>query len=275
MALHFHKMHGAGNDFVLLDLREQSFDINSNAASGLASRKTGIGCDQVLVLRAPQQPGSIVEFEVWNADGTQAEQCGNGVRCIGLYLDMRGEAPAGVFNIRGPVADIEIECLGDGQVRVDMGVPEFDPEAIPVVAAQKGDWYEIQAGAESLRVGAVSMGNPHALLLVDDIDRVPVAELGPEISGNPAFSRGCNVGFAELIDRETIRLRVFERGSGETLSCGSGACAAVAILRRTETVGHKVLVNQVGGGLIIECPGPRENIMMTGPACHVFEGILK
>ena len=275
MGVRFHKMHGAGNDFVLLDLRDQSFDINPETAAALSNRQTGIGCDQVLVLRKPGLAGSVVEFEVWNADGSRAEQCGNGVRCIGLYLDTRGEAPPGVFGIRGPMATIQVECLRDGQVRVNMGEPGFDPGTIPVTAEQDGVWYDLRIGSRSLRVGAVSMGNPHALLLVDDIHNARVAELGPAISGNPAFPHGCNAGFAEVLDWENISLRVFERGAGETQACGSGACAAVAILHRAETVGHKVLVNQVGGGLIIEWPGKNAPIMMTGPACHVFEGNLK
>jgi diaminopimelate epimerase len=275
MGVKFHKMHGAGNDFVLLDLREQSFTVGPETAAALSNRQTGIGCDQVLVLRKPATGDCIANFEVWNADGSRAEQCGNGVRCIGLYLDSRGEAPPGVFEIRGPVATMEVECLGDGQVRVNMGAPGFDPGAIPIRAERAGEWYEIRIGTQTVRIGAVSMGNPHALLQVDEIFSARVAELGPAIIGHAAFPRGCNAGFVEVLDRENIRLRVFERGAGETLACGSGACAAVAILHRAKTVGHKVLVNQVGGSLIIEWSGSRNPVMMTGPACHVFEGYLK
>ncbi len=273
--MRFHKMHGAGNDFVLLDLRDQAFRVDRHSAVALADRRTGIGCDQLLVLRTPANPGCIVEFEVWNADGSRAEQCGNGVRCIGLYLDMQGEAPTGVFDIRGPVATIQVECLPGDHVRVNMGKPEFDPAAIPVTAARVDGHYELEAEGRSYRVGAVSMGNPHAMLLVDDVSAVAVEETGRAISGHPAFPNGCNVGFAQVMDAETLVLRVFERGAGETRACGSGACAAVAILRKNDTVGHKVLVNQAGGDLIIEWPGKNATLTMTGPACHVFEGILK
>jgi diaminopimelate epimerase len=275
MGVHFHKMHGAGNDFVLLDLRAQSREIDARAAAGLANRQTGIGYDQLLVLRHTSTEGCLLEFEVWNADGSRAEQCGNGVRCIGLYLHMRGEAPPGVFRIRGPATTLALECLPDRQVRVDMGEPEFEAEAIPIDALPSDGWYRLTAGGRPCEVGAVSVGNPHAVLVVDDVGHAPVAELGPEIARHTAFPRGCNVGFAEVVDRRTVRLRVFERGVGETLACGSGACAAVAILRKRETVGRKVLVNQVGGDLIIEWPGNKASLMMTGPACHVFEGILK
>jgi diaminopimelate epimerase len=275
MATVFQKMHGAGNDFVLLDLRDQSFPVDAAAAARLANRRTGVGCDQVLVLRNPADPGCLADFEVWNADGSSAEQCGNGVRCIGLYLDARGEAPKGRFRIGGPVAQIELECLENSQVRVNMGEPEFAAGAVPVEAEKVNGWYRIAVGDEILHIGAVSMGNPHALLRISDIEHAEVQELGPAISGHSAFPNGCNVGFVEVRDPENIDLRVFERGAGETPACGSGACAAVAILRNADITGNEVLVNQVGGQLIIEWSGKRHPLMMTGPASHVFEGILK
>ncbi len=271
----FQKMHGAGNDFVLLDLREQSFAVDTQRASKLADRHKGVGCDQVLVLRKPANPACIVDFEVWNADGSRAEQCGNGVRCIALYLADRGETPPGVFRIGGPLAPVAIECLEGGEVRVDMGEPEFDPAAIPVTAERLDGWYRIESGGQVLQIGAVSMGNPHAVLRIHDAELAPVGELGPAISRHRTFPAGCNAGFVEVVDRETVRLRVFERGAGETPACGSGACAAVAVLRRAGIVDDKVLVNQTGGALMIEWRGKGHPVMMTGPASHVFEGILK
>lgn len=274
MAVTFQKMHGAGNDFVLLDLRQQAFTVDAGAAQRIAERHTGVGCDQLLVLRRPADPACVADFEVWNADGSQAEQCGNGVRCIGLYLERNGETPAGPFRIGGPRAQISLRCLGEGQVRVDMGQPEFEPSRIPVSGEAVDGWYPLEIDGESLRVGAVSMGNPHALVRVGDIDAAPVARLGPLISRHPRFPKGCNAGFAQILDRGSIRLRVFERGAGETLACGSGACAAMAILHRAGLVGDKVQVFQEGGTLTIEWAGGHAALAMTGPASHVFEGVL-
>jgi diaminopimelate epimerase len=270
----FQKMHGAGNDFVLLDLREQHFRIDPETARRLADRHTGIGCDQVLVLRPPADPACLADFEVWNADGSPAEQCGNGVRCIGLYLAGRN-GPAGGFTIGGPVAPIHLTMQADGQVQVDMGTPEFAPERIPVNGQPEAGFYRLQAGTDHLRVGAVSMGNPHCVLSVGSVDAPEIDRLGPLISRHEMFPQGCNAGFAEIIDRSRIRLRVFERGAGETQACGSGACAAVAVLRQAGLLGQKVQVLQEGGTLAIEWPGNFAHLMMTGPAVHVYEGTLK
>lgn len=275
MSLKFHKMHGAGNDFVLLDLRRQDYPLEAHVARRLADRHTGIGCDQLLVLRRPSDPACLADFEVWNADGSRAEQCGNGVRCIGLYLASLGEAPGGEFHLHGPAGIIGLDCLGDGQVRVDMGVPEFEPGRIPVSGPATGGRLELETGDEIQLAGAVSMGNPHALVRVGDIRSAAVGRLGPLISRHPDFPAGCNAGFAEVIDRGTIRLRVFERGTGETRACGSGACAAAAILRRAGLLDERIQVLQDGGTLIIDWRGEGSALMMTGPARHVFEGTLK
>jgi diaminopimelate epimerase len=274
MPVTFEKMHGAGNDFVLLDLREQPFELNAALAAQLADRHTGIGCDQLLVLRTPASPDHLVRFEVWNADGSRAEQCGNGVRCIGLYLEMRGEAPDHEYTIEGPVAPVRLQGLGDGQFRASMGVPDFRPGAVPVHLPPSGDGFELQIGEQQYAIGAVSMGNPHAVLQVPDLAAAPVATLGPLISAHQGFPRGCNAGFVEIVDRGQVRLRVFERGAGETRACGSGACAAAAVLMRNGSLDPQVLVKQVGGDLIIEWTGEGEPIMMTGPAMHVYKGVL-
>lgn len=274
MAVTFHKMHGLGNDFILLDLRHQDFHINSSVAVQLANRRTGIGCDQVLVLRAPLNDKQVASFEVWNSDGSRAEQCGNGVRCLGLYLHMRPEAPCGRFLLAGPVANVEIECLGNGQVRVDMGQPVFEAHSIPVKLEAVGGWYPLDIDNRHYRIGAASMGNPHALLVVDDLDATDVAGLGATISVHKAFPQGCNAAFAQIVDRGNIRLRVFERGAAETLACGSGACAAMSILRRADLVDATINVTQMGGNLIISWTGGGETVIMTGIATHLFEGKL-
>lgn len=273
MSQRFYKMHGAGNDFVLLDLRKGDLEITPSFTVSLANRRTGIGFDQLLVLRQPSAPACVVDFEVWNADGSRAEQCGNGVRCIGLYLRNEGEAE-GVFQIKGPVSVISMEETRKGWFRVDMGPPRFDPEEVPVSLAPVNGEYSLELDGHTVRFSAVSMGNPHAVLEVPDINTAKVEELGSKISQHAVFPEGCNVGFAQVSDRKTIALRVFERGAGETQACGSGACAAVSSLVKKGKLDKEVLVNQVGGTLIIESDGQNTPVMMTGPAVHVFTGML-
>lgn len=275
MTITFQKMHGAGNDFVLLDLRNQDFQIDANTARQLANRHTGIGCDQVLILRAATQHEQLASFEIWNSDGSKAEQCGNGVRCLGLYLQMRGETPADLFALGGPAGEVKIKCLDDGLVQVDMGRPMFEPRDIPISQQEHDGWYELEIDQKNYKIGAASMGNPHALMLVNDIKSANVDYLGAKISHHAVFPEGCNAGFAEISDRANIYLRVFERGACETMACGSGACAAMAILCRAGLVDNTVNVTQTGGDLILSWTGGEKPVIMTGPATHVYEGILK
>ena len=267
-------MHGAGNDFVLLDLRRQTFQINADTARQLAHRHTGIGCDQVLVLRNPVNDGQAASFEIWNSDGSQAEQCGNGVRCMGLYLHRQAETGTGHFLLGGPAGEVRVRCLDNGLVQVDMGKPAFGPENVPVSLQEVNGWYSLEIGRETHQIGPASMGNPHALMLLDDVENAEIGFLGAKISHHSAFPEGCNAGFAEILDPAHIRLRVFERGASETLACGSGACAAMCILRRAGLVNETVNVTQAGGILIIDWTGGENPVIMKGPATHVFEGIL-
>ena len=274
MAVTFHKMHGLGNDFILLDLRHQEFPVNADVVTQLANRHTGIGCDQLLVLRKPSDDHLLASFEVWNADGSYAEQCGNGVRCLALYLHMSAETPAGRFLLGGPVGRVNVECLDNGQVQVDMGQPVFEALRVPVLLEPVDGWYPLDINQQHYRLGAVSMGNPHALMVVDDINTTDVARLGAAISSHHVFPQGCNAGFAEIVDRGNIRLRVFERGTAETRACGSGACAAMCILHRAGLVGDTVSVTQSGGNLIISWTGGEKHVIMEGSATQVFKGTL-
>ncbi len=274
MTVSFHKMHGLGNDFVVLDLRHQSFAISSETVIQLADRHTGIGCDQVLVLRKPENQQHIAAFEIWNSDGSQAEQCGNGVRCLGLFLKKHSEVGNESFFLSGFAGTIKIRCLDGGQVQVDMGPPVFDAKHIPLLIQEENGWYSLKIDDKQQLIGAASMGNPHALVIVNDVKSANVSRLGAQISQHPAFPEACNAGFAEIVDREHIRLRVFERGAAETLACGTGACAAMSILRRAELVSETVRVTQSGGDLIISWTGGENPVIMTGPATHVFEGIF-
>ncbi len=274
MSVEFHKMQGAGNDFVVLDLRQRDFPIDEAIARQMADRHTGIGCDQVLVLRKPKDQEQLASFEIWNADGSRAEQCGNGVRCLGLYLQMNAEVSDAPFLLGGPAGVVKIEYLGHGQVQVDMGKPIFEADKVPVKLTRSTGWYSLEINRQDYPLGVVSMGNPHALLLVDDIAATDVMSLGESISAHPAFPNGCNAGFAQLVDRGNIHLRVFERGSGETLACGSGACAAMSILHKAKLVDATVKVTQAGGVLIIKWTGGMNSVTMVGPAIHVFKGCL-
>ncbi|MFC1778255.1 diaminopimelate epimerase [Pseudomonadota bacterium] len=274
MTVKFHKMHGLSNDFIVLDLRHQEFPIDASVARQLANRRTGIGCDQILILRNPSSDRHLAAFEIWNSDGSRAEQCGNGVRCLGLYLHDRSETPAGQFLLGGPAGVVKIECLDDGLVRVDMGQPVFEATRIPLLLEAVDGWYPLPHNQQLIKLGAVSMGNPHALMVVEDIRTTDVTELGIAISQHSAFPQGCNAGFAEIVDRKNIKLRVYERGAAETLACGSGACAAMAILHRAGLTEETVNVTQTGGSLIINWTGEENPVIMTGTASHVFKGMI-
>lgn len=275
MSTVFHKMHGNGNDFVLLDLRAQDYPLKASRVRDLADRHRGVGFDQLLALYSADDDGSLARVEIWNADGSRAEQCGNGMRCIGEYLRRRGETPDATFRVEGPVEPLQMTCVGRGKVRVDMGQPRFDPEQVPTTLSPGRGGYALEIDGIDCRLGAVSMGNPHAVMRVDHVTTAPVAMLGPAISRHPAFPEGCNVGFAEVVDEQLVRLRVFERGAAETSACGSGACAAVAVLQRDGLVGDTVEVVQSGGRLIIGRNADTGAIEMTGPAAYVFEGTIE
>ena len=274
MPLTFHKMHGAGNDFVLIDARQQDFRIDRDLASRLSDRHRGVGCDQILVLRAAGETAHVARYEIWNSDGSEAGQCGNGARCIGLYLEMNGETGATPFVVESPAGPVRMQRCPDGEFEIDMGRPDFDPAAVPVTAAAEGGLYRLDSPWGRLEFGAVSMGNPHALVLTRNIDDAEIPAVGQFLGTHEVFPEGCNVGFAQLAGPSRIHLRVIERGVGETLACGSGCCAAVAILRRSGKSGDEVEVVQPGGRLVIKWPGSEAPLSMKGPAEHVFRGIL-
>ncbi|MCD9027218.1 diaminopimelate epimerase [Luteimonas sp. BDR2-5] len=277
--LRFSKMHGAGNDFIVLDLRGGAAPPSPALCRALADRHTGVGCDQILTIEAPRSAGAVASYRIWNADGSAAGQCGNGARCVAAWL-VRDGAAAGVrFTLDSPAGDHGVDVLDAGNYRVAMGVPRFDPAAVPLRGFDRAQaLYELGAGelqsgdAGPLRFGAVSMGNPHAVLEVADADAAPVATLGPLLQRSPRFPESVNVGFAEVVDRGHVRLRVFERGVGETRACGSGACAAVAALVRRGRVDREVTVSLPGGALRIAWPDDTATLTMAGPAAFVFEG---
>lgn len=271
--LTFHKMHGAGNDFVLLDRRNDSRNVDAELARRLADRRFGIGCDQILVLRPPATEGSLARYEILNADGSAAGQCGNGARCIALFLAGEDETGDRPFTLDSPSGPVRVERCADGEFQLDMGVPVFEPERIPLSLTPADGRYAIDSPFGELRFHAASMGNPHALIRVDEIASAPVDTVGPWLGGHPVFPDGCNIGFAEVRDRRTVHLRVFERGAGETPACGSGACAAAAMLHANGLVDETVDVFLPGGHLVIKWPA-EGRLTMKGPATHVFRGTM-
>jgi diaminopimelate epimerase len=270
----FHKMHGAGNDFVLIDARNREFTVNPELACRLSDRHRGIGCDQILVLRDAGQAEHTARYEIWNSDGSRAGQCGNGARCIGLYLGMSGETGSAPFTVESPAGPVTMQRCIDNEFEINMGVPSFEAESIPLCLESTDGMYRLDSPWGMLEFGAVSMGNPHALLVTRDIDSPEIPAIGAFISRHEAFPEGCNAGFAQLAGAGKIHLRVIERGTGETLACGSGACAAVAILRQSGRVGDEVDVFLPGGHLVIKWRGSNEPLYMKGPAEYVFRGTL-
>ncbi|WP_132145601.1 diaminopimelate epimerase [Luteibacter rhizovicinus] len=273
MSMRFTKMHGIGNDFVVVDWRDDVKLPPAERIAALADRHTGIGFDQLLSVEPARDPSCDWYYGVWNADGSPSGQCGNGVRCVAAWLyregviardtDVRLESPSGPVTVRVLAAD---------RVTVDMGEPDFTPSHLPFDAPQEASSYMLDVDGTPVTIGAVSMGNPHAVLEVPDLGDPHLENLGPVVTGHARFADGVNTGFALRVDRKTIRLRVHERGSGWTRACGTGACAAAAVLQRRGLVDAVVDVSLPGGTLTIEWHGPGHTLWMTGPAAFVFEG---
>ncbi|APO96374.1 diaminopimelate epimerase [Xanthomonas vesicatoria] len=271
--LRFTKMHGAGNDFVVLDLRDGTPPPDAVLAARLADRHFGVGCDQILTIEAPRSEGAVAAYGIWNSDGSAARQCGNGARCVAAWLVRDGTAHGERFIIDSPVTAHAVERVDAETYSVAMGVPQFEPAQIPLAGfAHARDEYALPVHGETVRFGAVSMGNPHAVLEVGRVDAAPVERVGALLQQNAAFPNSVNVGFAQVVDSTHVRLRVFERGVGETLACGSGACAAAAVLMQRGRVERDVRVSLPGGELRIRWPGDAQEVVMSGPAVFVFDG---
>ena len=271
--MHFSKMHGAGNDFVVLDLRGNTSPPTPELSRLLGDRHFGVGCDQILTIELPRSEQAIASYRIWNADGSQAQQCGNGARCIAAWLVRDGGVRGDSFTLDSPTGTHAVtRRLGD-RYAIAMGVPQFAPQSVPLLGYHDAqDEYALDLAGRTVHFGAASMGNPHALIEVNDIASAPVATLGPALQADAAFPQSVNVGFAEVDARDRIRLRVYERGAGETLACGSGACAAAAILMRRGRVDREITVSLPGGDLQIAWPDDNASIVMAGPATFVFEG---
>ncbi|AIV04039.1 MULTISPECIES: diaminopimelate epimerase [Vibrio] len=274
MHFHFSKMHGLGNDFMVVDCITQNVFFSQDLIRRLADRHTGVGFDQLLVVEAPYDPETDFHYRIFNADGSEVEQCGNGARCFARFVRLKGLTNKYSISVSTKKGKMILDVEDDGEVTVNMGVPEFEPNKIPFKAKQKEKTYIMRAGDKTLFCGAVSMGNPHVVTVVDDVDTAEVETLGPLLESHERFPERVNAGFMQVVNRNHIRLRVYERGAGETQACGSGACGAVAVGILQGLLDENVKVSLPGGDLRISWQGPGKPLFMTGPATHVFDGQL-
>ncbi|PCC99662.1 diaminopimelate epimerase [Halopseudomonas pelagia] len=275
MLLRFTKMHGLGNDFMVIDLVTQHAQLSAKLIRQWSDRHTGIGFDQLLVVEPPGNPDMDFRYRIFNADGGEVEQCGNGARCFARFVQDKRLTAKSEIHVETAGGPIILNVNADGQITVDMGAPRFSPAQIPFQADTEALTYTLEVGEQQLQISTVSMGNPHSVTLVDDLDSYPVATLGPLIEKHPRFDQGVNAGFMQLIDRHHARLRVYERGAGETLACGTGACAAAVAGIRLGHLVSPVSMQLPGGSLHIEWAGPGQPVMMTGPATRVYEGQIR
>ena len=273
--LRFTKMHGLGNDFMVVDAISQPFRLRPEMIRELADRNMGVGFDQLLVVEPPGLPDVDFCYRIFNADGSEVEQCGNGARCFAKFVRDQRLTNKKTIRVQTASGVIELRLVSNGMVLVNMGVPELNPPAIPFAAEFRKKVHTVDVGTETVELSAVSMGNPHAVMIVDNVDTAAVSDLGPRLENHPRFPLRANIGFLQIISRKQVRLRVFERGTGETLACGSGACAAVVAGHLRGLLDNRVEVDLRGGRLVIEWQGEGSPVMMEGPATSVFEGQLR
>lgn len=275
MKVKFTKMHGLGNDFVVVDATQQAVELDYSQARRLADRHFGIGCDQILLVEKARDAANDFAYRIFNADGNEVEQCGNGARCFARFVNDTGLTSKQRIRVETAAGIIVPEIGADGLVSVDMGTPIFAPADIPFITDAPAPTYLLSIDGMLLELSVLSMGNPHAVLVVDNVDRIDVARLGPLVQAHPSFPRGVNVGFMQIESRRRIRLRVFERGAGETLACGTGACAAAVGGICRGLLDSPVTVSTRGGELTVAWPGGGGSVIMTGAAVKVFDGEIE
>jgi diaminopimelate epimerase len=273
--LKFTKMQGVGNDFVVVDAVNQQVALDADTVRRIADRHFGVGCDQILLIERPRTPGTDFYYRIYNADGDEVQHCGNGARCFLRYARDKGLTDKAQIRVETLSGVIVPKLESDGQVTVDMGAPEFEPAKIPFVADQQALTYRIEVGGQNVEISALSMGNPHAVQVVESVDRAPVLSQGPLIERHTRFPQRANAGYLEVVDRGRIKLRVYERGAGETLACGTGACAAVVAGITRGYLDSPVSVQTRGGPLLVAWAGGRRPVMLTGAAEMVFEGAIE
>ena len=271
MEIKFTKMHGLGNDFVVINAISQSIDLSPEQIRHIADRHFGVGCDQLLLVETPSSTQAEFRYRIFNADGGEVEQCGNGARCFAVFVRDAGLTTNDSIKVETAGGLIELSIEND-QVTVDMGIPNFDPDSLPFTAEKRAESYNIVVNDIEYAIGAVSVGNPHAVLQVEDVRSAEVETIGAAIQNHAQFPQRVNVGFMEMVNRDKINLRVYERGAAETLACGTGACAAVAVGRMQGKLNEAVTVRLAGGDLEINWLGEGQKLLMTGPATTVFQG---
>ena len=275
MAIHFTKMHGCGNDFVVIDATRAAFVPTSALLHRLTDRRFGVGCDQVLVVQQATSPEVDFDYRIFNADGSEVGQCGNGSRALAVFVRDRALSDKAILKVQTRTARMRLQLQADGQVQVDMGVPRFAVAEIPLALPEAPRHALMLNGFGRVEFGVASFGNPHAVLFVADVDAAPVEALGKALQARPEFTEGVNVGFLQIVSPDLARLRVYERGAGETLACGSGACAAFVVAQRAGLLGSEATLDLRGGSLILQWPGEGAPVLMTGPAETVYTGTLE
>ena len=272
MKLEFTKMQGIGNDFVVVDAYTKPVFLSQSQIRRIADRHFGVGCDQLLMVERPTLPDTDFRYRIFNADGGEVEQCGNGARCFVRFVHDKGLSNKTEIRVETASGIITPALESDGQVTVNMGIPRFEPSSIPFIADKISPIYQLTVENKEIVISALSMGNPHAVQIVDNVDTAPVTQQGPLIESHARFPQKVNAGYMQILERQHIRLRVFERGSGETLACGTGACAASVAGIQLGKLESPVLVSMRGGELVIRWDGPNSPVWMTGPAETVFDG---
>jgi len=275
MLLRFTKMHGLGNDFMVVDLISQRVHLSPEQIRYLGNRNTGVGFDQLLLVETPQSPDVDFRYRIFNSNGTEVEHCGNGARCFAKFVHDQRLTGKRDISVQTSNGRIMLKIRDDHAVEVDMGEPVLQPDQVPFEATTQAPSYSLEQDGHNYTLGVVSMGNPHAVLVVDDVASAPVFELGSKLEQHPRFPNKANIGFMQIIDRNTIKLRVFERGVGETKACGTGACAAVVVGQQIGLLDTNVTTQLTGGNLAIQWQGPGHHLFMDGPATHVYEGQIK
>ena len=275
MLVNFSKMHGLGNDFVVIDAVTQNVRVTASMARRLADRHLGIGCDQVLVVEPPSDKTLDFDYKIFNSDGGEVEQCGNGARCLARFIRDRNLSGKNTIQVKTMNRIISLTINKDKLVSVDMGIPALEPSDVPIVESTKLTTYAININNEQFDISAISMGNPHAVLFVDNVESAPVSKIGQELQSHAQFPKQVNVGFAQVMNRQHLKLRVYERGAGETRACGTGACAAAVAAIQQDLADSPLRIALTGGDLQINWPGEGLPLIMTGPAVTSYHGRIK
>ena len=275
MKIKFSKMHGLGNDFMVIDGINQSIALTPKLISSWADRHFGVGFDQLLLVEAAESEKALFKYRIFNADGGEVAQCGNGARCFARFVREQGLTEQTRIPVETSNGLLELNVIDDSQVQVEMGVPNFEPASIPLIAPERETVYQLKINGDLIVFSAVSIGNPHAVILVEDVDTADLQYLGPALQAHAAFPKSVNVGCMQIIDNQHFKLRVYERGSGETLACGSGACAAMAVGRVLELLDRQAIASLPGGELQLDWQGEGKPVMMTGSTEMVYQGEIE